>query len=296
MKFGKTNQKNGFTMVELMLSMVFLAVLMMTIAVLVMHVVSTYQKGLAIRAVNATGRALIDDFSRSVAASPYSDIQDDYSFITGEFITGSGMKKYYMQTPGTGGVPLHGVFCTGLFSYIWNTGYALNDARSANDYSNTLRYRYSMTDEPESNFKLIKVPDRERLVCYQYATFDSRTICRPDHYNMYDNTCMADPRQDSGDRLDFAPLELLDSSEDELAIYDFKVFPATQNPTTHQTFYTATFILATLRGGVDIFTRGNYCEPGANDLNTDFNYCSINKFNFAMRATGENEVPVWEYQ
>lgn len=60
------------------------------------------------------------------------------------------------------------------------------------------------------------------------------------------------------------------------------------------------FILATMRGGVDIMRSGDYCSPhmideitGESDdsgniltLGAEFNYCAINKFNFAARTAG----------
>ena len=80
-------------------------------------------------------------------------------------------------------------------------------------------------------------------------------------------------------------------SAGNLALYDFKVFPPVRNESTKHIFYSATFILATLRGGVDIMASENYCTDRslAGTLVTDFNYCAINKFNFSMRATGETK-------
>ena len=63
-----------------------------------------------------------------------------------------------------------------------------------------------------------------------------------------------------------------------------------------------TFILATLRGDIDIMRSGDYCSLGTqfedkngnmvgdtsslNNLGSEFNYCAINKFNFAARTAG----------
>jgi hypothetical protein len=81
--------------------------------------------------------------------------------------------------------------------------------------------------------------------------------------------------------------EMLDNSQNNLAIYDFTVFKPTIHKVTSAAFYSGTFILATLRGGIDINSTGEFCSDPPDNLDTDFAYCAINKFNFAMRAAGE---------
>jgi type II secretory pathway pseudopilin PulG len=251
--------KKGFTIIELMLSMSFLAVLMITIAILTIRIVSIYQKGLAIRAVSSTGRALIDDFTRSVASAPIQ-IQllyghDDYFFSHTATIDVNGHDVT---------AQLFGGFCTGSNSYLWNTGYTINDP--------TLR----LATYSGNSFHLLKISDPSREICSGYSarknTPGGATYSILSYF----------PQVGTADGL-----ELLDQSEDALAIYDFKALGDVQNAITGHSFYAATFILATLRGGVDIFAQGDYCQDPPDNLNTDFNYCAINKFNFAMRATGE---------
>ena len=52
--------KKGFTIIEITLAMTFLAILMVSIATLIMRVTNIYQKGLAMRAINATGTEIIE--------------------------------------------------------------------------------------------------------------------------------------------------------------------------------------------------------------------------------------------
>jgi hypothetical protein len=82
-------------------------------------------------------------------------------------------------------------------------------------------------------------------------------------------------------------IDLLDSSENDIALYDFTIFAPSVHYLTTAGFYSGTFILATLRGGIDINTTGDFCSDPPDNLNTDFAYCAINKFNFSMRAAGE---------
>ena len=81
--------------------------------------------------------------------------------------------------------------------------------------------------------------------------------------------------------------ELLENSENNLAIYDFTIFAPTVHGLTSSGFYSGTFILATLRGGININSTGEFCSDPPDGLKTDFAYCAINKFNFSMRAVGE---------
>jgi type II secretory pathway pseudopilin PulG len=294
---SRSAAKSGFTIIELMLAMTFLATLLVVIAVLVIRIVSIYQKGLAIRAINSTGRALIDDFTRTVGGSPIVNV----SFATGE--TGlTKVKDYFFENtaPATpdpdnptltrSGAQMSGGFCTGSFSYLWNTAYA----------SGTDRISYN----DDSNFRLLKIPDPERQICAQHLTPKNSSKVDPISYTCgsHNFNFILPIQTDDGrytgtpntnktfypprDQCD-PPIELLANSGDKLILYDFRVFPAAANQITGHIFYNATFILATQQGGVDIFATGDYCSAVPDNLNTDFNYCAINKFNFAMRATGE---------
>lgn len=96
----RTN-KNGFTLIELMLAMTFIAILMIAIAVSTIETMHLYSKGLAIKSVNQAGRDLGDSIRRDAASvgvvkSPI--IQPD--------------------APGAGGL---GRLCLGGVSYLWNT-------------------------------------------------------------------------------------------------------------------------------------------------------------------------------
>jgi hypothetical protein len=297
----KPKTKTGFTIIELMLAMSFLAVLLVVIAILVIRIVGIYQKGLSIRAVNSTGRAIIDDITRTIGGSPIVNVNpfdppdSEASRLTKTyFFTNTANIDGTTQTTG-------GAFCTGSFTYIFNTAAALKEP----DRPHTITYNYKNsggTQISTNDFRLIKVPDSGRQICAQHLT--------PRPPENADKTCFnhALPNYDTINRVyigtpdnsvnnldapiatcNTAPLELLDQSEDNLALYDFRIFPAASNHSTGHSFYSATFILATLQGGVDIYSSGDYCKDVPDGLNTDFSYCAINKFNFAMRATGETD-------
>ena len=79
--------------------------------------------------------------------------------------------------------------------------------------------------------------------------------------------------------------EELISDGSGLALYNLTVSaPATSNA-TNTAYYSISFILGTTSGGPSITATGDYCKP-PEDAESNFNYCSINKFNFAAQAGG----------
>ena len=312
-----SNRRKGFTLVELALAMAFLAVLLITIAFLVIRIIGIYQSGLAIRAISSSGRQLIDDFSRAISSSTnISDAAFDFTAgsqdrqrtntpleATAAPLNDALTYKYYFQKTepvmeingeDVFNVPVAGGFCTGLYSYLWNTPYALeepsnernNGFTDQNPNINGFTYQPNPADPNSafSNFKLIRVIDKDRSICTCQRLDGLEDTCP-------ERTGTIDPNHSDfvAPRTDTEHVELLASAEDELAIYDLRIFPVSKSRLTGHVFYSGTFILATLRGGINIFSQGDYCTAEySQSLRTDFNYCAINKFNFAMRATGKD--------
>ncbi|MDO4967249.1 MAG: hypothetical protein Q4E70_00565 [Candidatus Saccharibacteria bacterium] len=284
------NRKKGFTFVELSLALVFVSVLLITIAWLTLHLTTVYEKGLAMKAVNSVGKELVDDFSRAVSASPALTIDSlcakKYNKTTNQYqynncMNDSARKFSYQQRYNKvkiAGVerivPTNGVFCTGRYSYIWNSAYVLNPT----DYPRTTTGNYQATFNysggTNNNFRLLKVSDFNRELCTEHMD-NSQYLY--DDSPVYTLSGMAPETNE----------ELLDNSENNLALYDMSIFAPTVHELTSSAYYSGTFILATLRGGIDINSTGEFCSDPPDNLNTDFAYCAINKFNFAMQANGE---------
>lgn len=277
----KITTKKGFTIVEVTLSLTFLSVLLITIAVLTIHVTSIYQKGLSIKAVTATGRELVDEFTRAIASSTSADVEG----ICSTFSTnpspyskckedgGARLINYvrYDDIEGVGNVPLGGAFCTGHYSYLWNSGYVFRPG-----YDENKRFTLSY-DGGKLSFRLLRVNDANRNMCKQMLSdySDDRQSF------VYSITSFISAG---------TPEDILAKSEDNLALYRLDIFRPAYNQTTMHGFYSGTFILGTVQGGIDITASGDYCKDEAStNLDTDFNYCAINKFNFATRATGESK-------
>lgn len=273
MQKNRHKTKKGFTIIELVLAMGFLSTILLTIAILLIQIMSIYQKGLSLRAVNSVGQQLIDELMRTVGGSPIVtgiNPEPDASGIINEQAITAALRKYYVSNTITEDgeeKQINGVFCTGSYSYIWNT--PESDPTNLNS-PNILTVQYGETG-PRVAYKLARVVDPARNICQEARA-----------ENPAKNFVISESNP--------APIELINSDEADLYLYDFTVFPATQNTITGQTFYSATFILGTMRGGINIMSSGDYCEDLASvEMTSDFDYCAVNKFNFAMRATGYTE-------
>lgn len=141
----------GFTIIELVLAMTFISVLLLAIALTIMQIAVIYNKGMTLKEVNQTGRALGSEFTRNLSSSD-------------AFTLSSNLKT---TTAG-------GRLCLGQYSYVWNYAEAL-----ATGNSNVIRYQ----DTPTTEIHLVKVPDTSGAYCamagsaFVYPSL--RTVDRP---------------------------------------------------------------------------------------------------------------------
>lgn len=94
--YQQTNKKNGFTIVELMLAMSFVAILLMAIAFLTISISTLYTKGITYKELNQVGSEISGDLQRTISASRVESI------------------KQIRNTNQTGSL------CVGEYSYVWN--------------------------------------------------------------------------------------------------------------------------------------------------------------------------------
>ncbi len=94
--------RRGFTLVELNLAMIFVAILLISVALLTIQVTRMYQKGVTIKTVNQVGREVTDQLRTDI-----TEATDISSWVQG---TGSGR------------------ICLGAVSYVYNTPTALDSA------------------------------------------------------------------------------------------------------------------------------------------------------------------------
>lgn len=126
------HNSQGFTLIELMLSMSFIAVLLLAIAMTVIQISHTYNRGMLLKEVNQTARSINDDIRRSIAAS--QSITFNSSYIV---------------------TPTSGRLCLGQVSYLWNTEKGIIDQSP-----DTITYESS-----SDVVRLVKVPDSGGMYC-----------------------------------------------------------------------------------------------------------------------------------
>lgn len=143
------DKTNGFTLIELMLAMTFIAVLLMAIAMTTIQIGNIYNKGITLREVNQAGRAISDDLQRSIALAVPFDVTKkvDDSLET-------QASKYVVRDGG-------GRLCLGRYTYAWTYGKTLakvSGAPAVYNYYNT----NSSSSEP---VRFAKVNDPGAALC-----------------------------------------------------------------------------------------------------------------------------------
>ena len=259
--------KKGFTLVELSLSMAFISILSITVALIISNTIATYHRGVILNQVNTVGMEIVDDMRFSIQNS-----QVDNSCREKGCVFKSSGDKDLKRRNGGGSInesaPKYGVFCTGSYSYLWNSGYLFPNNPYKFDDENSLKIKYRNQDgegKERTEFRLLKILDRKRAAC-------SVDI---GNNNEIDITGSETVKED--------PVDLMASSGG-LVIYSLNVSP-TFSKSIDNAFYSVSFILGTIQGGIDIKASGDYCKtPG--DVDEALDYCAINKFNFAAQANG----------
>ncbi len=272
-------------MIETTLAMAFISVLMLLVAILIMQISAIYTKTLTVQSVEAAGSEVIDNFKRSINASLMvmdkskcsgvqeafkSTCEDDkaYKYIFQQYESTNVFENKNVQTSG--------VFCSGYYTYFWNSGYVLSNP-DVGRYRAKVHYNYNGNSKTLSDFRLLRVLDVNGKVCQEKVS------------STYSINVQAENIQYNLGSITDEPTELLNSSEVQLALYDLKIFRPATHPLSGRAFYAGTFVLGTQQGDIDIKANGDYCRAVPQGNVTEFDYCAINKFNFAAQALGEED-------
>lgn len=124
----KKNQ-NGFTLVELMLALAFVAFIILFAVTSIVQIMQSYNKGLALKKINQAGRTTIEDISRNLkVASP-------------EAVDVSAIPS--------------GRTCLGSVSYVWN-------------YYDTIESNANKYDDG-TDLALVRVNDPAKAMCSEVS-------------------------------------------------------------------------------------------------------------------------------
>lgn len=332
-------KKTGFTLVELSFSVVFIAILALMVVYVSLNMSNIFERGISTKEVNTVGNSLIDDFRSAISNSSAKNLQDiceiNYKYSTADsfLIKDSPSQKaceddesYSMIYNVRMGdvvidkskpdqkitVPVSGAFCSGVYSYVWNSGYFFNDKYAVYDVgtSNLLEkatLKYESGDKGSTvevnDIRLLRITDPSRQVCFSkveeaadelgleeisgqsryFKNTDTEFMKNMQKNEEYDISNMEKYSKIYGEVVDL----LAENKYNNLALYSFKMYRPAQSERSRNIFFAGSFILASITGGPDITAKSNYCAPPSDYNNEDFNYCSINKFNFAIQANGE---------
>lgn len=301
LKFLKKNRtKSGFTIIELTLTMSFIGVLLITIAIVATNIVSIYQKGMTLKAVNSVGRGLIDEFTSAINLAPSIDTTSLCNSLAPGNVDGcikdQAFKYVFQSIQNSDGEQLGGLFCTGNYSYLWNTYYS----ESADGGAGRLKlvYRDLSNNKHEiSDFRLIRFEDKTHRACSSVVNTNYESNLDSTRTIDIQTLAYSSDTSPLWNRIPEPKTDFLNEFDLDLTLYELTMFHLSQDSVTLRSFISGTFILATLRGDVDIMRSGDYCSVNTtatggedsgniNDLGSEFNYCAINKFNFAARTAG----------
>jgi hypothetical protein len=299
-------------MIELSLSLVFVGILSIMIVLIISNTVSSYRRGITLNRINTVGMDLVDDMRTAVQNSSIGSLQAECvrRFPDNSSTSERGQRDSCQADGGASfvkmtrranvtlagetdpiSVPVYGAFCTGTYSYIWNSGYF--DARTGavveeDVHAAELWYRNGNgTREHAENFRILKIADDTRAVCRSRAvqSLNGKLVYVTGEGLTNDN--VFNISSENYNPVSEPPVDLiLRDSDNDLAIYDLSVANPAESATQENVFYSVSFILGTLEGGINITAKGRSCAVPTDYANEFFDYCAINNFTFAAQANG----------
>ena len=299
--------RTGFTLIELSLSIVFIAILSVAVAIIVANAISSYHRGVILNQINTTGMEIVDDIRASIQNSSARSVKNECGNVYDEngtdatafkkceedrgrnFVVVTRNANVTMGNKVLSNVPIYGALCTGNYSYVWNSGYFFSEDVKKIDGAEKVKLKYKMggatnaTEYPE-DIKLVKIHDENRDVCITASgnNYTDGAGSAGGSVNVFDMT-----NSESGGIVDEEPISLIGDSSG-LALYDLSTAVPASSKSIDSMFYTVSFILGTMSGGINVVSSGDFCTPPGDTESgvENFNYCAINKFNFAAEASG----------
>lgn len=125
---------SGFTLVELMLAMAFVAVLLLAVGGVVMQIGGIYSKGSTMKSVNQASRSIVADMRRTIGESA-------------PFALETSLKA------------AEGRLCTGTYSYVWNIG-----SEADSEDASTQLNRFAGGDS-DKQLRLVRIRDSGKQYC-----------------------------------------------------------------------------------------------------------------------------------
>ncbi len=249
----QTKRRDGFTLIELMLAMTFVAILLLTIAMTIVQMGTVYNRGMTLKEVNQSARDVADDLRRNVQAA-------------GVFNVGTGPDttdyvKFSRVVDGNN-VVVSGRLCLGNYTYIWNTATAIET-----NFADRARYLTS-SGAVGDTVNFVKIADTGKKYCIKNSSgaLINKNI-------LYADASSATELLKPGDRT-IRMLHFAVSSSD--TAYD---------ATAGQRLYQFSYTLGTGQTSTMVMTAGipTACL-GPNEENSNLAYCNVQQFGIVLRA------------
>lgn len=298
-------REKGFTLVELMLSVGFIGSLLVLIALITIQIMGLYNKGLTLKEVNEVSRIVVRDMQQSITSADAfrinytSEGEPKAATSLQEAIElGGGDADYYSNSAG-------GRLCTGVYTYVWNTGAALksrnavfagsDSRRTFRGASDTVDYPIQFikhTDGSEEPVRFIKVRDPAKQFCRAPATENGVAPSEAD----IDKHAQILATSVDGTERDF--LNVFGTGNNNLVLYKFEITDngvasagqsSDANITAVSSFYHVALTLGTQNGDENdedgfITSTGGDCKPPATAQMNEGEYCAVNKLDFVART------------
>lgn len=242
--FGmKTESRTGFTLVELSISLIFVGLLSLAMMFMINDAIVAFRRSNMLGQVNTVGMDLVDDMTMAVRDSTARVLTDICSTIYNDKTNVDKCKEdnaynfvSVTKNYGKDALPIYGVFCTGTYSYIWNSGY-FEKANSVLSGVSWIKLRYKdadgKTQETSNFFKLIKFRDDARSACIAavYSNYDSNGTASRQYVkrstsnggNLFAASIIDITKIGDG-MIESEPVDLLASGgANELALYDLVI-------------------------------------------------------------------------
>lgn len=256
---------NGFTLVELMTAMAFVAFLLLAIAGVVIQMSNIYNKGVIMASVNQAGRAVVSDMKRTVGEGQVFDPATAYYSQNGPSISDPAVTRQQ-----------GGRFCTGAYTYVWNIGTEVKTDSNDNILDQANKYDDLIT--PYTPLRFVRLRD----VGGQYCAKNASGALVNTHIKKSDATEMFADSSLMVQCFHINRLEDCDPTSNTPLVPPSRL---TSNGSANgQELYSISMLISNAdKAAID--TVGNCKEPSQDA--TYQNYCAVNEFDFTVH-TGNN--------
>ena len=292
------NKQRGFTLVELMIAVAFVGTLLILIALVIVQIMGIYNKGLTLKSVNEISRTVVRDMQQSISSADYFKVYYQESSEDGDSSDSSDMRMasafgeaeengtttdYYKNDAG-------GRLCTGVYSYAWNSGAAIdawiNNPTEHNYASYPIQFFDSERNQP---VRFVKAKDPRKALCRDedasmtstYAWDLSRVgglLPVNEESSMYSNVLAA-----GNGNLVLYQFDIRQVPEPDGTVTDSQF-------NTVSTFYSLSMVVGTQTGDesengkLGFIDSNESCKPPGEETLNDGEYCAVNKIDFVARA------------